>query len=80
MFNKSKRLYNFVGDKIKENESDYDVAYRELFEATRISYNDIELEYFVDSNYYKYENTIQFFMVYVNIEKNKKLNYNIDKI
>ena len=56
-----KGLYNFVGGKVEENESNYDSAYRELFEETGISRNDIELDYFMDLNYYKYGNNIQVF-------------------
>lgn len=56
-----KGLYNFVGGKVEDNESNYEAAYRELFEETGISNNDIELDYFMDLNYYKYENNIQVF-------------------
>ena len=56
-----KGLYNFVGGKVEENESDYDAAYRELFEETGISSEDIELDYFMDLNYYKYGNSLQIF-------------------
>lgn len=56
-----KGLYNFVGGKVEENETNYEAAYRELFEETGISNNDIELDYFMDLNYYKYENNIQIF-------------------
>lgn len=56
-----KGLYNFVGGKVEENESDYEAAYRELFEETGIGKIDIELDYFMDLNYYKYENNIQVF-------------------
>jgi 8-oxo-dGTP diphosphatase len=54
-----KGLYNFVGGKVEENESNEDAAYRELFEETGITHNDIELEHFMDLNYFKYENNIQ---------------------
>ena len=54
-----KGLYNFVGGKLEENESNDEAAYRELFEETGISYNDIELEHFMDLNYFKYENNLQ---------------------
>ena len=54
-----KGLYNFVGGKVEENESDEEAAYRELFEETGISRNDIELDYFMDLNYFKYGNNIQ---------------------
>ena len=63
-----KGLYNFVGGKVEENESNDDAAYRELFEETGISRNDIELEHFMDLNYFKYENNIQ---VYYGILKSK---------
>ena len=63
-----KGLYNFVGGKVEENESNYDSAYRELFEETGISRNDIELDYFMDLNYYKYGNNIQVFYGILNHE------------
>ena len=63
-----KGLYNFVGGKVEENESNYDAAYRELFEETGISRNDIELDYFMDLNYYKYGNNIQVFYGILNHE------------
>ena len=63
-----KGLYNFVGGKVEENESNDDAAYRELFEETGISSNDIELDHFMDLNYFKYENNIQ---VYYGILKHK---------
>ena len=56
-----KGLYNFVGGKVEEGESNEDAAYRELFEETGISRNDIELDYFMDINYFKYENSLQVF-------------------
>ena len=52
-------MYNFVGGKVEENETNGEAAYRELFEETGISRNDIELEHFMDLNYLKYENNIQ---------------------
>ena len=56
-----KGMYNFVGGKVEEGESDNDAAYRELFEETGITKNDIELEHFMDLNYFKYENNLQVF-------------------
>ena len=56
-----KGLYNFVGGKVEDNETNYEAAYRELFEETGISKTDIELDYFMDLNYFKYENNIQVF-------------------
>lgn len=63
-----KGLYNFVGGKVEKNESDDEAAYRELFEETGISCNDIELDHFMDLNYFKYENNIQ---VYYGILKHE---------
>ena len=47
-----KGLYNFVGGKVEENESNDNAAYRELFEEIGISNQDIELEHFMDLNYF----------------------------
>ena len=54
-----KGLYNFVGGKIEKGESNDNAAYRELFEETGISHNDIKLDHFMDLNYFKYGNNIQ---------------------
>lgn len=62
-----KGLYNFVGGKVEKGETNDDAAYRELFEETGISRNDIELDHFMDLNYFKYENNLQ---VYYGILKN----------
>ena len=63
-----KGLYNFVGGKVENGESNAEAAYRELFEETGISRNDIELEHFMDLNYFKYENNLQ---VYYGILKHE---------
>ena len=63
-----KGLYNFVGGKVEENEPNDEAAYRELFEETGISSNDIELDHFMDLNYFKYENNLQ---VYYGLLKNE---------
>ena len=54
-----KGMYNFVGGQVEPGEDNDTAAYRELFEETGISKNDIELEHFMDLNYFKYENNIQ---------------------
>ena len=54
-----KGKYNFVGGKVEENETNDEAAYRELFEETGISQTDIELDHFMDLNYFKYENNLQ---------------------
>lgn len=63
-----KGLYNFVGGKVEKDESNDDAAYRELFEETGISNKDIELDHFMDLNYFKYENNVQ---VYYGILKHE---------
>ena len=63
-----KGMYNFVGGKVEEGESNDDAAYRELFEETGISNTDIKLEHFMDLNYFKYENNLQ---VYYGILENE---------
>lgn len=54
-----KGLYNFVGGQVEENETNDEAAYRELYEETGISNQDIELDHFMDLNYFKYGNNIQ---------------------
>ena len=54
-----KGLYNFVGGKVENNETNDEAAYRELFEETGISSKDIELDHFMDLNYFKYGNNLQ---------------------
>ena len=63
-----KGLYNFVGGKLEEGETPLEAAYRELFEETGISSKDIELDHFMDLNYFKYENNLQ---VYYGILKHE---------
>lgn len=65
-----KGLYNFVGGKVEENESNDDAAYRELFEETGISNKDIELDHFMDLNYFKYQNNLQVYYGILNHEVN----------
>lgn len=45
-------LYNFAGGKIEDGESGEDAAYRELWEETGISREDIQLFHFMDLTYY----------------------------
>lgn len=66
--NPYKGLYNFVGGQVEENETNDEAAYRELFEETGISNKDIELDHFMDLNYFKYGNNLQ---VYYGIIKHE---------
>ena len=63
-----KGLYNFVGGKVEKDEDNETEAYRELFEETGISKENIKLDHFMDLNYFKYENNIQ---VYYGILENE---------
>ena len=63
-----KGLYNFVGGKVENYESNNDAAYRELFEETGISSKQIELCHFMDLNYFKNQTNLQ---VYYGILKEK---------
>ena len=54
-----KGLYNFVGGKVEDNETNDEAAYRELLEETGISHNNIKLDHFMDLNYFKYGNNLQ---------------------
>lgn len=54
-----KGMYNFVGGKVEPNESNDDAAYRELFEETGIAKDDIDLNHFMDLNYFTYDNNLQ---------------------
>ena len=65
-----KGLYNFVGGKVENGESNDDAAYRELFEETGISNKDIELDHFMDLNYFKYQNNLQVYYGILNHEVN----------
>ena len=66
-----KGKYNFVGGKVEKGESNDEAAYRELFEETGISKNDIELDHFMDLNYFKYGNNLQIY--YGILKQNVKL-------
>ena len=79
-----KGMYNFVGGKAEPGEVAEDAAYRELFEETGISKEDITLDYFMDLTYYKYENHISVFYGVLNhevtlVEEKNKLEWvNLD--
>ena len=66
-----KGMYNFVGGKVEDGEDNDEAAYRELYEETGISREDIKLDHFMDINYFKYENNLQVY--YGILEKDVKL-------
>lgn len=53
--NPYKGLSNFIGGKIENGEDGYHAAYRELFEETSITKDDITLTHFMDMKYYTYD-------------------------
>ncbi|MBR5227332.1 MAG: NUDIX domain-containing protein [Clostridia bacterium] len=57
-----KDKYNLVGGKLEDNESELDGAYRELFEETGISKEDITIKRFMDFNYYVEDMELQVFV------------------
>lgn len=60
-----KGMYNLVGGKI-ENDDNYGEAYRELFEETGISRNDIELIYFMNLTYVKWDKELEVYYGFLN--------------
>lgn len=66
-----KGMYNFVGGKIEEGEDGFQAAYRELFEETGISREDIELHHMMDFSYYNQECYVEVYVGY--LEKNVAL-------
>ena len=64
-----KGLSNLIGGKIEPGESGYDAAYRELFEESAISRNDIKLTHLMDFTYHLSEVRVE---VYVG-KLNRKL-------
>ena len=54
-------LYNFVGGKAEENETAEDAAYRELFEETGITRDDIKLAHLMDFVYYLSKCSVEVF-------------------
>lgn len=50
--NPFKGRYNFVGGKLEDSEDSMSAAYRELYEETGISSNEIQLFHFMDFTYY----------------------------
>lgn len=59
---------NFVGGKVEPGESSLDAAYRELYEETTITPDDISLMHLMDMTYYTYRIQIQVFIGRLNKE------------
>ena len=55
-------LSNFVGGKIEKSESGLDAAYRELFEETSITKDDIKLTHMMDFTYHMAEEYVEVYV------------------
>ena len=57
-------MYNLVGGKIEKENDGLNEAYRELFEETNISKNDVELKHFMNIEYVSFN---KLFVVYYGV-------------
>jgi len=64
--NPYKGLYNLVGGKVEVDESDFEAAYRELFEETGIKRQDITLHRLVDFRYHQHHIEVQSYVGVIN--------------
>ena len=77
-------MYNLVGGKIEKDNDGLNEAYRELFEETNISSNDIKLKHFMNIEYIAFNKTLEIYYGILNkevelIEEVNKLEWvNID--
>lgn len=63
-----KEKYNFVGGKIEEKENGFAAAYRELFEETGITKEDIELHHLMDFTYHAQQFYLEIYVGRLNKE------------
>lgn len=52
-------MYNFVGGKIEKENNGLNEAYRELYEETNIKKDDVELIYFMNLSYIKWNKELE---------------------
>ena len=57
--NPYKGMYNFVGGKIEKENDGLNEAYRELFEETNIQKSDVDLVYFMNLSYIKWNKELE---------------------
>lgn len=57
-----KGLFNLVGGKIESGEDGFDAAYRELFEETGITSDDIRLSHMMDFTYYNQDCFVEIYV------------------
>ena len=60
--------YNFVGGKVKAGEDSSSAAYRELFEETGITVENIVLTRFIDFTYYEWDICLELYVGILNAD------------
>lgn len=65
-----KNMYNLVGGKIEKENDGLSEAYRELYEETNISKEDITLEYFMNIEYVVFNKILEVYYGILNKEVN----------
>ena len=63
-----KGLYNLVGGKIEKENDSFNEAYRELFEETNISKNDVCLKHFMNIEYISFDILLEVYYGILNKE------------
>ena len=61
-------MYNLVGGKIEKENDGLNEAYRELFEETNISKNDVELNHFMNIEYVSFNKLLEVYYGVLNKE------------
>lgn len=61
-------MYNLVGGKIEKENDGLNEAYRELFEETNISKNDVELKHFMNIEYVSFNKLLEIYYGVLNKE------------
>lgn len=61
-------MYNLVGGKIEKENDGLNEAYRELFEETNISKNDVELKHFMNIEYVSFNKLLEVYYGILNKE------------
>lgn len=73
-----KGMYNLVGGKIENENDGLNEAYRELFEETNISKNDVSLQHFMSIDYLAFNKSLEVYCGVLN--KNVELIEEVNKL
>lgn len=71
-------MYNLVGGKIENENDGLNEAYRELFEETNISKNDVSLQHFMNIDYLAFNKSLEVYCGVLN--KNVELIEEVNKL